>query len=161
MSQLLDLSMKLPQHLVIPSAGTHLYRYGISWFRFNQINRHFIHNPVFILIFAIIYNIRNFIAIKMTSSDDRIYLLLGDFGYFIGAKYHINILLMICFGYYFIFTQFVHYFDDNSVKPLYLSPFEMMSGLVSPISVGLNSHNDVKKLLKISKFLLKSAKIGY
>ena len=87
----LNLNNRLPKHLAIPSAGTHLYRYGISWFRFNQINRHFIHNPVLNFIVILIYIIRCIIAIKITSSDDRIFLLLGDWGYFIGAKYHINI----------------------------------------------------------------------
>ena len=82
----IELSLVLPPHLVIPSAGTHLYRYGISWFRFTDINRHFIHNPVFIFIIVLGYVIRCFIAIKITSSDDRIYLLLGDLGYFIGAR---------------------------------------------------------------------------
>ena len=150
----LDLRLVLPNHLVIPSSGTHLYRYGISWFRFININRHFIHNPYFIFSVVFIYIIRCIIAIKLTSSDDRIYIIIGDWGYFIGTKYHINILLIIC-GYYVISSQFVHFYDYiTGVKPLYLSAFEMMSGLVSPISVGLNSHNDVKKLLKISKYLL-------
>src|ERR1700728_1671067 len=108
----LDVRLVLPKHLVIPSSGTHLYRYGISWFRFNQINRHFIHNPVLNFIIVLGYVIRSFIAIKMTSSDDRIYLLLGDFGYFIGAKYHINMFLIIC-CLYLLLTQLVHIYDHK------------------------------------------------
>src|ERR1700743_1948479 len=103
----LDVWLVLPKHLVIQSSGTHLYRYGISWFRFTDINRHFIHNPVLIFLIEFVYIIRCIIAIKMTSIDDRIYLLLGDLGYFMGAKYHINMFLIIC-CHYMISSLLVH-----------------------------------------------------
>ena len=149
----LNLRLVLAQHLVMPSSGTHLYRYGISWFRFNQINRHFIHNPVFNFTIVLIYFIRCCLAMSI-KENDNFYFYIGDFGYFIGAKYQSNVFLIIAANFY-IFTQFINFFDYiTGVKPLYLNPFKMMSGLVSPISVGLNSHNDVNKLLKISTFLL-------
>ena len=36
------------------------------------------------------------------------------------------------------------------IEPTYLSVFEMMSGLVTPHSIGLNDEKSVFKLLKIS-----------
>src|SRR5262249_9500061 len=66
---------------------------------------------------------------------------------------------MIWCNYVFL-SQCVHYTDGRlCAKPAYLLPFSLLSGCVSPVSVGLNSAQDVNKLLKISRILFKYSKI--
>ena len=55
-----------------------------------------------------------------------------------------------------IFIESIHYYNYRmGIEPTYLSVFEMMSGLVTPHSIGLNDEKSVLKLLKTSRILFK------
>ena len=91
-----------------------------------------------------------------TPLERNIHLMFGNFNYFIPN------------GNYFVFAQiqnytlglitfFVHY-QNQHYKPKqsnsYLRPFKMLSGLITPISIGLFNHRDIFKLVKRSRLLI-------
>jgi len=61
------------------------------------------------------------------------------------------ILLLSLFS---ILSQLSHYYNyKKNIKPSYLKLFEMISGLVSPQSIGLTNEAEVYKIIKRSKML--------
>ena len=60
-----------------------------------------------------------------------------------------------------ISIQLIYYYNyRNGIKPTFLRVFQMMSGLVSPKSLGLTDEQQIRKLLNRTKFLLKCTKIN-
>jgi hypothetical protein len=82
-------------------------------------------------------------------------LLIGDFTYFLNGRYFIN-LLIILWGLLALFSQILHYWKYyKNESPSYLKPFEMISGLISPKSIGLINREVINQLLKRSKLMFK------
>ena len=51
-------------------------------------------------------------------------------------------------------SQLIYYYNyKNEIKPTFLKVFQMMSGLVSPKSIGLTNEKEIYKLIKLSKNL--------
>ena len=51
-------------------------------------------------------------------------------------------------------SQLIYYYNyKNDIKPTFLKVFQMMSGLVSPKSIGLTNEKQIYKLIKLSKRL--------
>jgi hypothetical protein len=94
--------------------------------------------------------------------EDKKYLftIIGDFSYFIGLRIHLN----IGFGLSILLaltSQLIYFYNYKSgIKPTYLKVFEMMSGLVSPKSIGLTNKKEIYKLLKESKMLFRFAQLN-
>ena len=76
-----------------------------------------------------------------------------DFSYFINARIHFNISIIIgCIV--SLIPQYLHYKDyKNNKTPTYLKPFEMTEGLVSPQSIGLTDKVQIIQFIKLSKKL--------
>ena len=75
---------------------------------------------------------------------------MGSFGYLMG----INScdLVIILAAILTLLSQLNYYYNQrNGIKPTFLRVFNMMSGLVTPNSIGLIEGKDIKKLLKIGK----------
>jgi hypothetical protein len=67
---------------------------------------------------------------------------------------------IILWGILALFSQILHYWKYyKNESPSYLKPFEMISGLVSPKSIGLSNREDINQLLKRSKFMFKVSKL--
>jgi hypothetical protein len=149
----LDLNRVLPSELVINPCGTHLYSYGISLFGFYTKKRKRLYNPILIFIINSILIIRMVIA--LLSSEDNSYLLIivGDFSHYYNMRIHLNICLsqLISISLISQLINIWYYYKD--IKPSFLKPFEMMSGLVSPKSIGLKNKPEIYRLLKRSKIL--------
>jgi hypothetical protein len=91
--------------------------------------------------------------------DKYILLLIGDFAYFLNGRYFINLVLII-WGSLALSIQSLHYWKCyKNESPSYLKPFEMISGLVSPKSIGLMNKEDVNQLLKNSKLMFGISRI--
>ena len=76
---------------------------------------------------------------------------MGDWIHGLGLTYHIGIAMVI-FGLIGVITHIIHlWYYKNGLKPLYLKPFHMMSGLITPESIGLTHREDVISLLKRTK----------
>ena len=91
----------------------------------------------------------------LSLSDDKYnnYLYMGDFAYFLDKKSVIYVNCAILFLLFFIIVLHLMHFwyYKKDIKPSYLKPFEMISGLVSPKSIGLTDSEDVYKLINVSK----------
>jgi hypothetical protein len=66
---------------------------------------------------------------------------------------------VVSFNLLALFSQLLHYWKYyKNESPSYLKPFEMISGLVSPKSIGLVDREDINELLKTSKLMFKVSK---
>ena len=89
------------------------------------------------------------VSILIGHNNRQLRLLLGDVGNYIGLKLHWNIVLI----FQIIFTissQLNYYYNyKRGNNPTFLRVFQMMSGSVTPVSVGLYRVSDVSKLTKL------------
>jgi hypothetical protein len=85
-------------------------------------------------------------------------LLIGDFDYFLNGRNFFNTTIVLL-GSSVLFSQLLHYWKYyKNESPSYLKPFEMISDLVSPKSIGLINREDINQLLKKSEIMLKVSK---
>ncbi len=85
--------------------------------------------------------------------------MIGDFTYFLNARYIFN-TTNVLFASTALFSQLLHYWKYyKNESPSYLKPFEMVSGLVSPKSIGLINREDINQLLKKSKIMFEFSRI--
>ncbi len=143
----LDLDKPLPSVIAIKCAENHLYSIGLSLFSFGSQKRNRFRNPFFISLIFLVTILKSITAILM--EEDRYKLLLiGDFAYFLNCRYFLNTVLIL-WGCLALSTQLLHYWNYfKSESPSYLKPFQMISGSVSPKSIGLMDREDINKLLK-------------
>jgi hypothetical protein len=143
----------LPPELLITSAGTHLYRIGLSHFAYGWKRRKKFHNPILIALQNVIFMAKGIISLLLSEENPELFILLFDGLYFLNVRIHANICL-IFMTILTLISQLLHYINyKKGLKPSYLKPFKMMSGLVSPKSIGLINKVKIYKFLKISKQL--------
>ena len=156
----IDLSKVLPKELVISGADSHVYRIGLSLFKPKYyVKRSLFYKPIIVFIISIQHVIKSFTLILLPTynSDEKIYLYLGDIGYYIGFTKEYNSLIIL-FSFLVIISQFIHYYNyRKGIKPMDLRVFQMISGLISPKSIQINDKLLVYKLCKITKYSLKFA----
>ena len=95
----LDPNECLPEDMRIPSAGQHFYRSGFSLYNYGVTERKAIFHPILVFIVQMIYLVK-FCWSMMTPVDYKsrhFHLLIGDFGYFMGFKYHLNATTFLLF----------------------------------------------------------------
>ena len=145
----------LPPDIAINSFDTHLYRIGLSLFQNGFCKRTNLHNPKIIFIMQLQLWMRCMISLFSSGENRDLYVYIGEFGYFFNARVNIDIAAGLITSLALI-SQILHYYDyKNNIAPEYLKPFQMISGLISPKSVGLTHEEDVYKLVKFSKISLK------
>jgi len=133
----------LPNDVLIDSAETHLYRIGLIPSPNESIERKRYENPVLKFIISLHLIIRYIIALQLSEENEDIFLFIGDFSYFLRARIHFNTAgcLIVSIT---VFSQLVQYYNyKNDIKPSYLKPYEMLSGLKSPKSVGLTDKEEI------------------
>jgi hypothetical protein len=96
----------------------------------------------------------------MTEDNERISIIIGDFSHFLGLRIHIN--LTSCLFFLLALTSQLIYFYNymKGIKPTYFKVFEMMSGLISPKSIGLTNKEEIYKMLKVYKILFKICELN-
>src|SRR5208282_2774943 len=105
--------------------------------------------------FIICVQILKSITAILMKEDKYRFLLIGDFPYFLNGRYFINSALIL-WGLLALCSQLLHYWKYyKNESPSYLKPFEMISGLVSPKSIGLINREHINQLLKKSKLMFK------
>jgi hypothetical protein len=153
----IDIDKPLPSVLAIKCVENHLYRIGLSLFSFGSQTRNRFHNPFFISFIICAQILKSIIAILLREDKYRL-LLIGDFAYFLNGRYFMN-LAIILGGFWALCSQLLHYWKYyKNESPSYLKPLEMISGLVSPKSIGLMDKEDVFQLLKETKLMFKVSK---
>jgi hypothetical protein len=153
----LDVDKPLPSVIAVKRAENHLYRDGLSLFSFGSQTRNRFHNPFFISFIISVQMLKSIVAILIKEDKYKL-LLIGDLAYFLNGRYFLNTTI-ISFSSLALFSQFLHYWKYyKNESPSYLKTFEMISGLVSPKSIGLINREDIKQLLKKSKLMFKVSK---
>jgi hypothetical protein len=153
----LDVDKPLPSVITIKYAENHLYRIGLSLFSSGSQKRNRFHNPFFISILISLTILKSFTVILM--KEDKYVLLIGDFAYFINGRYFLNVAIIL-FASLSLSSQILHYWKyHKNESPSYLKPFEMISGLVSPKSIGLTNREDIIELLNKSKLMFRISKL--
>ena len=151
----------LPENLIIKSVDNHLYRIGINHVNNSEVNdRNIIHNPILIAIVCWIQVFKNILHLTYSGfSDYNMFLYLGDWPRLMGMRYHFNAasLLVAILAISSHIIWFINY--RNGIKPTFLHVFQMMSGKVSPKSIGLTNQSDIIFLLKQTRRLIKITQI--
>ena len=76
----------------------------------------------------------------------------GDFAYFIGSRIIINFIIINIFL-ISILSQLINYYNyRNGIKATDLRVFQMISGLITPKSIGITDKQLIYKLIKRFKF---------
>ena len=90
-----------------------------------------------------------------TEDNDKTLVIVGDWIYFCGARYHMLVSDLLYIG-LALSSQAMHYwYYRRGIKPTYLRPFLMISGQLSPKSIGLSDTQEVKQLINRSKIYSK------
>jgi hypothetical protein len=148
----IDVEKPLPSIIVIECTENHFYRIGLSLFSFGSRKRNRFHNPFFISFIISVQTFKSITVILMKEDKYRL-LLIGDFAYFINCRNFMNSAIILSSS-LTLFSQLLHYWKYyKNESPSYLKPFEMISGLVSPKSIGLFNREDINQLLKRSKLM--------
>ena len=142
----------IPLNWRIASSGQHFYRYGLSHYKNVCTDRSKWYHLVPIVSIGILFKILKFIyLLLMTTKTSDFHLYVGDFGYFIGMNFHINMTISLFFS-IAGFSLIIHYYNYLCGKgEPYMKVFHMMSGQITPHSILLNDKRKVKNIFKIVK----------
>ena len=147
-------SKVLPPEVVITGADSHLYRIGISMQNTGPIKRKWYFKPIIVFMVLFQQLVRSLAFISLPGQSIWFYACLGDVGYFMGLRLHTNIVISVIMI-QMLACQMI--FFSNYMKriiPKDLRVFQVMSGLISPQSIGLNDTKIIHKLLKVfNRFL--------
>jgi hypothetical protein len=148
-----DPSELLPPEVLVTSAGTHLYRIGLSHFPYGWKRRNKFHNPLLITLLNVVFLAKCTTSLLVSEENPELFIFLFDSSYFLNSRIHVNIGASFTIILTLV-SQLLHYINyKKNLKPSYLKPFDMISGLVSPKSIGLTNEVKIYKFLKISKQL--------
>ena len=87
----------IPQSWRIPSSGQHFYRYVFSQYRNGCTDRSKLYHPLFVFIIIFIMNLRFMYSVAIPPQTTDFHLIIGDFGYFIGMQFHMNLMTTLFF----------------------------------------------------------------
>ncbi len=153
-------SVILPPEMVISSAGSHLYKIGLSLYRMGSKSRPKLNNPLFIFIVHSLVFLRHCVSMRLSEDNRYAFELLSDWSYFLNSR-EVIALTVFLYVLWSNTSQILHYwYFKRNIKPSYLKPFEMMSGLVSPQSIGLYNEKDIRIMMKRFKLLIKLSEIN-
>ena len=110
--------MILSKDLIIASAGTHLYSFGLSLFKMGSKPRPKIYDPRLILIVHIIYASRLIISLLSDEEkDSHIFAMIGDYSYYYKMRLHFNVA-MLSYTILGIISQLINfwYYYNNQLK---------------------------------------------
>ena len=125
----LNLNKVLPTYLAIKSAGSDLYRIGLSLFPFGSQQRNKYHNPYIIISIFIVFMLRLIVSLILSDDNYNIFIYIGDFAYFLDkeSRLYLNSTIFFCIFFLFVSHLMHFWYYKKDIKPSYLKPFEMMS----------------------------------
>ena len=156
----MDVNKRLPPELVFESVDDILYRIGLS-FESTQINpkRQKLCNPLFISISMLLFIIKECTLICLSDDHEQIFIYFD--GHLKGIRRHCDIII-ITTAILTLSSQLIYYKNyRNGIKPTFLRIFQMMSGLVTPKSLGLTNQTEISKLIQRTRTLLKYVKVNF
>ena len=152
----ISLNKVIPPELKIESIDDILYRIGLPLDSIrDRPKRKWFFKPIIVFTFLSIYLVKEVIIISLNEENDLIFKILGSHGYLLGMRKHLA-LVIILFSILVLSCQWIYYYNQRSgIKPTFLRVIQMMSGLVTPKSIGLTDEKQILKLLKISRITTK------
>ena len=116
--------------------------------------RRAIDSPIVITIVSTLYLVFRIASIFIEDNWHGWLLIVGDIGNYINLKDHFN-SVMILSMFITIISQLIYYYNyKRGIKPTFVRVFQMMSGLVTPSSVGLYRETDITRLLRYRIFFV-------
>jgi hypothetical protein len=94
----------LPPNMIIKSAGSGLNRIGLSLFPFGSQTRPKLNNPLLISTIISLSILKFLIQLFPPESDKNLFLMTGDWIYFLKVRYHLTISVIV-FGYFALILQ--------------------------------------------------------
>ena len=142
----------LPSELSIQSIDDILYSIGLCHYSVrDRPKRSVINKPIIVLIFVLIQIPMRIVS--NTTDNEMILLLTADMGHYVTFKEYINIM-SILLTLMALFSQMVYFYNHRiGLKPTFVRVFQVLSGSITPSSVGLNHSTQVIALLKMAKWL--------
>ena len=157
----MNTSQCLPPELTVQSVEDILHRIGFTLDSTKTYpKRKLMFDPIIIFIFCFLYLTKEVVILSLDEQNDLTFKVLGSIGYLIGIRQPVcfNTILTTFFPIYF---QLIYYYNHKKgIKPKFLRVFQMMSGLVSPQSLGLSEEQEIRKLLKLTKVSIKFLKVN-
>ena len=150
----IDVNKCLPPELTVQSVDDILYRIGLTFESTHpSTKRRLLSQPLIIFIYSLIILVKDCILFSLSDDHERIFMYFD--GHLLSARRHCH-LLVITSETLAISSQIIYYYNyRNGKKPTFLRVFQMMSGLVSPKSLGLTDETEILKLMKTAKTLFK------
>ena len=142
----------LPPNMAIDSIDNILYSIGLCHHSVRKgAKRLTLHSPKLILFIVIINVVTQ--TISIFTDDEFTHLLLYDLGHGIGITFYSSIM-MIILSLIALFSQSVYYWNHKrGIEPTFVRVFQVISGSITPSSVGLTNERQVRQLLMIGKWL--------
>jgi hypothetical protein len=143
----------LPQELTIPSANDKFFKIGLSHFNFGDSKRSVINNPILIVIVNTIVITRSLISLKMKGLSRDMSIYLGNVSHFIevGVQFDVENLCISCMSVSSLILFYKMY--RRGKIPKFMDFFHMLSGSVSPLSLGLTNEVEIRKLSRKAKIM--------
>ena len=145
----INIKRNLPPNLVIQSAEDLLYDIGLCLSSVKRMpkQRKLLSTPIVIWIIQWTYLFVRLAAILTDHNNKQLTLLLGYIGEYMGLTIHLDIIII--FGIIItILSQLNYYYNyKRGNDPTFLRVFQMMSGSVTPVSIGLYRVSDIRKLI--------------
>ena len=150
-----DPNRTLPENWVISSSGHHFYRSGFSQYRNGCTDRSKLYHPLLVFTIALIIILRCLYSALTSPKTNYFHLLIGDWCHFIDMRIHMNMTVFFGLGmaYLSLVIQYYEYIGNRG-QP-YMNVFNMMSGQITPHSIGLNDENTINDILKKTKICFK------
>ncbi len=148
----MDVDKPLPQSIAFNSIDNHLYRIGLSLISRNDEKRSRFYNPLVIFSVNVICLMKCIVSLILSEENEKLLIINGDFAHFLRSKTHVNVAGFLALLSTLIQQLIYYYNTKNNINPTYHKVYDMISGLVSPKSIGLTNGKEIYKLIKESKF---------
>ena len=148
----IKINRRLPEELIIPSIDDILYSIGLCHSSVREDpKRSKLHNPIVIAFVVFTQLVMKIIA--LFTDDELLLSILTEFCHLLELIFHPSVMIIII-SIIILFSQWVYFSNHRmGVKPTFIVVLGVMSGSVTPLSVGLTHETQVRQLLKYGKWL--------
>ena len=145
----LDPNVCLPPELLVDKADDKLYRIGLCPNSVReQPKRHPINHPLCAFIVVSLFLVERLTTCALPHESIYFYSMMGSMGYLWGVGQHLDscfILVTILS----LSTQAIYWWNDKKgIEPTFLRLFQMLSGSVAPIKLGITDQRLIFRMTK-------------
>jgi len=149
-----DANKRLPPNIVL-NYENNLYKIGLNLISSGTKKRSIFKNPLLIFSLNFVIVVKSIISLLLTEENENLLIINGDFAHLLHVRIHGNICIILFFLFCLISQLLYFYNFKNGIKPIYLKVFDMMSGLVSPKSIGLTNKEEIYGMIRTTKVLFR------